>query len=137
MKLLIRYSNDVLFDKIIIIFEEIKELIEGFKIICEHKDILMNDIVNVISNHKKQFIENTKIKDYLNKLNINVKEFQDPVLSLGVKQKFNKIFAKPIDKSNLISIIDLYNKNIYQYETNIFFIKKIILILMKKIICYM
>ena len=125
MNLLVKYSENVLFDKIENLFNEIFELINEFKNISEINNNLMNDLVNVIDSHKKIFIEKTNIKNYLSKLEIQVKEFKDPILFLNIHQNYDDFICKPIDNSNFLNIYDLNTKEKFQLEIeNSFFFEK-------------
>lgn len=129
IKLLIaKYSTIKYFDKIMILFDEAKGLIDIFKDTCTHRDTLMDDIIDVISTHKKKFIENTGIQNYLAQLNINPKSFNDIDIAKGQRMKYHNYYVKPIEGTNIIQLFDIFNKQFTQitmpncfFPTNSFF----------------
>ena len=127
--LLSKYSNIKYFDKIEELFKEAKRLIDLFKDICTHRDTLMDDIIEVISTHKKKFIESTQIQSYLNELNISPKAFNDIDVAKGQRMKYHNYYVKPIQNTNNITVFDLNTKcfsklsleNIMFYDKSYFF----------------
>ena len=103
-------------------------LIDIFKDTCTHRDTLMDEIIDVISTHKKKFIENTGIQNYLAQLNINPKSFNDIDIARGQRMKYHNYYVKPIEGTNIIQLFDIFNKQFTQitmpncsFPTNSFF----------------
>ena len=126
--LISKYSDIKYFDKIIVLFNEAKGLIDIFKDTCTHRDTLMDEIIDVISTHKKKFIENTGIQNYLAQLNINPKSFNDIDIARGQRMKYHNYYVKPIEGTNIIQLFDIFNKQFTQitmpncsFPTNSFF----------------
>ena len=115
MQLLIKYSKEELFDRITFHFDKAKKLIDYYKELCTQKDTLMTEIMELIVNHKKKYIEDNELKIFLPKLGINIRELNDELLGKEVKDYYKDFICKPYDNSNVVNLFDLFNKNYFQY----------------------
>ena len=122
MNLLIKYSKEELFDRITLHFNKAKKLIDYYKDLCTQKETLMTDIIEIINNNKKKYIENNELKIFLPKLGINLNEFKDKDLIENAKDYYKDFICKPYENTNVINVFDLYNKLYYQYTINSIYI---------------
>ncbi len=118
MNLLIKYSKEELFDRITIHFDKAKKLVDYYKDLCTQKETLMSDILEIVNNHKKNYIENNELKILLPKLGINLREFNDKDLIENAKDYYKDFICKPYENTNVINVFDLFNKLYYQYTIN-------------------
>ena len=115
MQLLIKYSKDELFDRITLHFDKAKKLIDFYKELCTQKETLMTEIMELIVNHKKKYIDSNELKIFLPKLGINVRDLGDEYIGNNVKDYYKEFICKPYDNSNVINVFDLFNKQYFQY----------------------
>jgi hypothetical protein len=118
MNLLIKYSKEELFDRITLHFDKAKKLVDYYKDLCTQKETLMSDILEIVNNHKKNYIENNELKILLPKLGINLREFNDKDLIENAKDYYKDFICKPYENTNVINVFDLFNKLYYQYTIN-------------------
>ena len=122
MQLLIKYSKEELFDRITLHFDKAKKLIDFYKELCTQKETLMTEIMELIINHKKKYIDTNELKIFLPKLGINVRDLGDEYIGNNVKDYYKEFICRPYENSNVINVFDLFNKLYFQYTLDALYV---------------
>jgi hypothetical protein len=117
-----RYSDKKDYDKIMEMYDENKQIVDMFKTFINNRELLMIDIIDVISKHQKNFIKESHLKPLCKKLGIQADYLQEEECHV---RNISEIYAKVEENSNIVIIYDIEKKQFHQIKIERKFFAKI------------